>query len=73
MINIFLLKNYISNYISKLTSVDFTASSSTTRIDSWKSNATSQGNIENFTKSGSNFAPPLVDHHSLPDIHINRH
>ena len=28
-------------------------------------------NIENITKSDSNFAPTFVDHHILPDININ--
>ena len=31
----------------------------------------SEGNIENITKSGSNFAPTFVDHHLLPDINFN--
>ena len=44
---------------------------STTRIDSWKSNRMSEGNIENITKSDSNFAPTFVDHHLLPDINFN--
>ena len=30
-------------------------------------------NIENITKSDSNFAPNFVDHHSLPDINFNGH
>ena len=28
-------------------------------------------NIENITKSDSNFAPTFVDHHILPDINFN--
>ena len=28
-------------------------------------------NIENITKSVSNFAPTFVDHHLLPDINFN--
>ena len=31
----------------------------------------SEENIENITKSESNFAPALVDHHVLPDINLN--
>ena len=31
----------------------------------------SEGNIENITKSNSNFAPSFVDLHVLPDIHFN--
>ena len=31
----------------------------------------SEENIENITKSESNFAPTLVDHHVLPDINFN--
>ena len=30
----------------------------------------SKENIENITKSESNFAPIFVDYHSLPDINI---
>ena len=36
--------------------------SGTTRIDSWKSNEMSEENIENITKSDSNFAPIFVDY-----------
>ena len=31
----------------------------------------SEENIENVTKSDSNFAPTFVDHHSLPDVNFN--
>ena len=47
--------------------------SGTTRIDSWKSNRMSEENIENITKSDSNFAPTFVDHDVLPDINFNEH
>ena len=47
--------------------------SGTTWIDSWKSNGMSEENIENITKSDSNFAPTFVDHHVLPDINFNGH
>ena len=47
--------------------------SGTTRIDSWKSIGMSEENIENKTKSDSNFAPTFVDHHLLPDINFNGH
>ena len=30
-------------------------------------------NIENITKSGSNFAPTFTDHHVLPDVNFNGH
>ena len=33
----------------------------------------SEENIENITKSDSNFAPTFVDHHVLPDIIFNGH
>ena len=33
----------------------------------------SEENIENVTKSDSNFAPTFVDHHLLPYIIFNRH
>ena len=42
-------------------------------MDSWKSNGMSEENIENITKSDSNFAPTFVDHHLLPDINFNGH
>ena len=47
--------------------------SSTTRINSWKSNGISEENIENITKSDSNFALTFVYHHLLPDINFNGH
>ena len=37
----------------------------------WKSDGVSEENIENITKSDSNFAPTFVDHHVLPDINFN--
>ena len=40
-------------------------------INSWKSNRMSQENIENITKSGSNFAPTFVNYHVLPDKNFN--
>ena len=33
----------------------------------------SEENIENITKSSSNFAPTFVDHHVLPDTNFNGH
>ena len=45
----------------------------TTRIDLWKSNGMSEVNIENITKSDSNFAPTFLDHYLLPDISSNGH
>ena len=33
----------------------------------------SEENIENITRSDSNFAPTFVDHHVLPDINFNGH
>ena len=47
--------------------------SGTTRIESWKFNGMSEENIDNITKSNSNFAPTFVDHHVLPDINFNGH
>ena len=47
--------------------------SGTTRIESWKFNGMSEENIDNITKSNSNFAPNFVDHHVLPDINFNGH
>ena len=45
----------------------------TTKIDSWKSNGTSEKSVENITKSDSNFAPIFADHYLLPDINFNGH
>ena len=45
--------------------------SGTTRIDSWKSYGISQRNIENITKSDSNFTQTFVDHYVLPEINLN--
>ena len=47
--------------------------SGTTLIDMWKSNGMSEENIENVTKSDSDFAPTFVDHHVIPDINFNGH
>ena len=47
--------------------------SGTTGIDSWKSNGMSKENIENITKSDTNFAPTFVDHHLLRDINFSGH
>ena len=33
----------------------------------------SEENIDNITKSNSNFAPTFVDHHVLPDTNFNGH
>ena len=33
----------------------------------------SEENIENITKSDSNFAPTFVNHYVLPDINFNGH
>ena len=45
----------------------------TTGIYLWKSNGMSAENIENITKSDSNFAPSFVDYHVLPDKKFNGH
>ena len=45
----------------------------TTWIDSRKSNGMSKENIENITKSDSNFEPVFVHDHLLPDINFNGH
>ena len=47
--------------------------SGTTKTDLWKSSGMSEENIENITKSDSNFAPTFVDHHLLPHITFNGH
>ena len=45
----------------------------TTRIHPWTPNGISEENIEDGTKSDSNFAPTFLDHHLLPDINFNGH
>ena len=47
--------------------------SGTTQIYSWKSNGMSKENIENITKSDSNFTQTFVDQHVLSDINFNGH
>ena len=42
-------------------------------INLWKSYGMSVENIENKTKSDSNFAPTFVDHNALSDINFNGH
>ena len=44
-----------------------------TQIDSWKSNGMSEENIENITKSESNFVSSFVDYHVLPATNLNEH
>ena len=46
--------------------------SSTTLIESWKSNGMSEESIKNITKS-YNFAPTLIYHHLLPIMNFNGH
>ena len=71
--NIFLQK-YFKDYLVFITDKKYIKYfSSTTRIDSWKSSGTSKGNIEHITKSDSNFAPTLADHHLLLEIISNWH
>ena len=47
--------------------------SGTTQFELWKSNGISDENIENITKSDSNFDPTSVDHHLLLNINFNGH
>ena len=63
-----ILQNYLVFVPSKKCIKYF---SCTTRIDSWKSYEILEENIENITKSDSNFAPTFVDHHVLIDINFN--
>ena len=39
----------------------------------WKANGMSVENIENMTKSDSNFAQTFVNHHLQSDINFNKH
>ena len=45
--------------------------SSIIRISLWQSNGVSEENIENITKSDSNFASNFIDHHILTDMNFN--
>ena len=45
--------------------------SCSTQIDLRTSNGMSEENIENITKSDSNFPPTFIGHHVLPDINFN--
>ena len=54
-------KKYIKNFTS------------TTLVESRKSDGMSQETIENKTKADSNFAPTFVYHHSFQDISCNGH
>ena len=65
-----IFQNYLS-YISYLIYLLIKYLSSTTWIDSWEANGMSEENIENITKSDSNFAPTFVHYHLLPDINFN--
>ena len=67
---IFLQENYLVFIPTKKYTKYF---SGTTLIDPWKSNGMSEENIENITKSDSNFAPTFVDHHLPLDVYFNGH
>ena len=43
----------------------------TTKIYSWKSNGISEESIEHITNSNTNFAPTVVDNHSLRKINLS--
>ena len=47
--------------------------SGNTRVELWKSNEILAENIENITKSNSNFASTFVDHHLLLGMNFNVH
>ena len=62
----------LQNYFAFITAKKFIKYfSGTSRIYSWKSNGMSKENIDNITKSDSNFAPTFANHHVLPDINFN--
>ena len=44
---------------------------STTQVESWKSNGMSEESNENITKSDSNFVRTFIDHQSFPDMNFN--
>ena len=46
--------------------------SDSTWIDLWKSNGMPEKNIENITKSDSNFAPTFIDQNVLHGINFNK-
>ena len=47
--------------------------SGNTWMYSRKLNGKSEENVENITKSESNFAPTFVNHHILPNINFSEH
>ena len=65
-----IFRNYLVFIPAKKYIKDF---SGTTRVDLRKSNGMPEENIENITRSNSNFALTLVDHHLLPDTISNGH
>ena len=69
-ISLGIIQNYLAFALAKKYIKYFTG---TTRIESWKSNGMSEENIENLTKSDSNFAQTFVDHNLLPGMNFNGH
>ena len=65
-----IFQNYLASIPDKKYIKYFT---STTQVESWKSNGMSEEGIENITKTDSNFAPTFVDNDLSPDKNFNEH
>ena len=63
-----IFQNYLVFMLAKTYTTYFGGA---TQIDLWKTKKMSEENIENRTKSDSNFAPTIFNHHILPDINFN--
>ena len=65
-----IFQNYLASIPDKKYIKYFT---STTQVESWKSNGMSEERIENITKTDSNFALTFVDNDLSPDKNFNEH
>ena len=65
-----IFQNYLVFIPAKINIKYFT---STSQVESCKSNGISKESIKNITNSGSNFAPSFLDRHLLPRIIFTGH
>ena len=63
-----IFQNYLVFMLAKTYTTYF---GDATQIDLWKTKKMPEENIENRTKSDSNFARTIFNHHILPDINFN--
>ena len=60
------------NYLVSIAAIKYIRYfTTTTLVESWKSNRISEECLENITKWDRNFAQTFIDHHLLPDISFN--